>query len=94
MELEQHKRPGFRIKDYFVSIPVNEDFVTENEDGTLSIAVDIFKIDVNNNMIATDKSNMSQEEFDELQVRIEAWINTALEEAIERTEKEHGVKLK
>lgn len=94
MELEQHKRPGFRIKDYFVSIPVNENFITENEDGTMNIAVDIFKIDGNNKMTATDQSNMSKEELDELQIQIEAWVNTALEEAIERAEKEHGVKLK
>jgi hypothetical protein len=60
----------------------------------MNIAVDIFKIDGNNNMIATDQSSMSKEELDELQIQIEAWINKALEEAIERAEKEHGVKLK
>ena len=94
MELDQHKRPGFRIKDYFVSIPVHENFLSENEDGTMNIAVDIFKIDGNNNMTATDQSNMSKEELDELQIQIEAWINKALEEAIEQAEKEHGVSLK
>ena len=94
MELDQHKRPGFRIKDYFVSIPVHENFLSENEDGTMNIAVDIFKIDGNNNMIATDQSSMLKEELDELQIQIEAWINKALEEAIEQAEKEHGVSLK
>lgn len=73
---------------------MNENFITENEDGTMNIAVDIFKIDGNNKMTATDQSNMSKEELDELQIQIEAWVNTALEEAIERAEKEHGVKLK
>lgn len=94
MELDQHKRPGFRIRDYFVSIPVNENFLTENEDGTMSISVDIFKIDGNNNMIATDKSNMNSEELDELQIEIEAWINETLTRAIEAAEKEHGVEIK
>lgn len=88
MEIDQIKRPGFRIKDYFVSIPVNENFVSEHEDGSLGISVDIFKIDGNNNMVATDKDKMSQEEFDELQKHIEAWVNNALEEAIKDLEKE------
>jgi len=39
-------------------------------------------------MVATDKDKMSQEEFDELQKHIEAWVNNALEEAIKDLEKE------
>ena len=89
MELDQHKRPGFRIRDYFISFPSGE-FITENEDGTLGLMVDIFKMDVNNNLHPITK----EDNIDELQPEIEAWVNTALEHAIEQAEREHGVKLK
>jgi hypothetical protein len=94
MELDQHKRPGFRIKDYFISIPIHEDFLFENDDGTMKMSIDIFKIDGNNNMIAVDQEKMDQEEFSDLQIHIEAWINEALTRAIEEAEKEQGTKNK
>ena len=89
MEIDQYKRSGFKIRDYFISFPDGE-FITENEDGTLNLAVDIYKIDVNNNLHPVN----TDEVIDEIQPEIEAWVNTALEHAIEQAEKEHGVKLK
>jgi len=58
------------------------------------MSIDIFKIDGNNNMIAVDQEKMDQEEFSDLQIHIEAWINEALTRAIEEAEKEQGTKNK
>ena len=85
--LDQFKRPGFRIRDYFVSFPDGE-FISENEDGTMNLAVDIFKMDVNNNLHPLDPKTKDSEIAD-LQVDIEAWVNTALENAIQMYEKEN-----
>jgi hypothetical protein len=87
MELDQHKRPGFRIKDYFISFPEGE-FVHENDDGTMSLDIDIFRIDGNNNLVAMDEASKDAE-IEALRPEIEAWVNTALEEAIKRAEEEH-----
>lgn len=85
MELDQHKRPGIRIKDFFVTF-ADGDFVLENEDGTLSLAVDIFRIDGNNNLHEVD-AKIKDAELESIRPEIEAWVNAALEAAIQDAEK-------
>ena len=84
MELDQYKRPGIRIKDFFVTFP-DEEFVTENEDGTLSLAIDIYRIDVNNNLHEVDPT-IKDTEIESIRPDIEAWVNAALEAAIKQAE--------
>jgi hypothetical protein len=65
--MDKNKKPGFKIGDYFVSFPPDQDIVKEDENGKLYILADIYKLD--NNQIATRlKEN-------EITPEVEALIN-------------------
>lgn len=77
--MEQNKQDGFRIGNYFIAFPPG-DFIKEEDDGTLSVAVDIYSIDDNNNITPVSPGNIPED----LQEKIEAQINEFLEEAINK----------
>lgn len=82
--MEQTKRDGFRIDNYFIAFPPG-DFITEESDGTMSIAVDIYSIDDNNNLNPVEPGTVPED----LHVKIEAYINKFLEDAIQQELAEH-----
>lgn len=74
-----NKSLGIRIDDYVISFPEG-DFIEETEDG-LSVLVDIYKV------VGNERTRVAQEEItEELRVKIEAFINTILTEAVEAAE--------
>lgn len=78
-------RPGFKVKNYFVTF-AEGDFVTENEDGTLGILVDIFKLDDNNKFQMLDPDT-KEAEIENIRPDVEAWVNSALEAALKEAKK-------
>jgi hypothetical protein len=82
--MESNKRDGFRIDDYFICFPEG-DFIKEEEDGGLSIAVDIYSVSDNNDIVPVKPGSVPAE----LQTKIEAYLNKFLEDAIERELAEH-----
>jgi hypothetical protein len=75
----QDLRPGFMMGEYLVTFPPFGDIVVENEDGTMSILIDVFKVDGN------ERTEVSQAEITpELEAKISAYINEALIQAIEK----------
>jgi hypothetical protein len=77
------KKDGFRVDDYFICFP-DGDFIDEDENGAMTIAVDIYSIDVNNSLNPVKQESVTEE----LQVKIEAYINKFLEDAIKAAEAE------
>ena len=86
MEKKQSKRDGFRVDDYFVCFPEG-DFITEDDHG-MSIAVDIYSIDDNNDLTPVKQESVTEE----LQIKIEAYINKFLEDALKAAEAEYKAK--
>lgn len=85
---DQVKREGFRIDDYFISFPSDKDFITEDENGMMSILVDIYQIDKDNNLTKITDNFVTPE----LETKIQAFINNVLLEAIEEEERKKNVK--
>ena len=78
-----NKSLGIRIDDYVISFPEGE-FIEETEDG-LSVLVDIYRV------VGNERTRVAQEEVtEELRVKIEAFINTILTEAVEEAERVVG----
>lgn len=81
--MSESRSLGIRIDDYVISFPEG-DFVEETDEG-LSVLVDIYKV------VGNERTRVAQEEVtEELRVKIEALINTILEEAVEAAEKVVG----
>ncbi len=74
-----NKSLGIRIDDYVISFPEGE-FIEETEDG-LSVLVDIYRV------VGNERTRVAEDEVtEELRVKIEAFINTILTEAVEAAE--------
>lgn len=82
-EIDKNKRPGFRIKNYFVTFPEDE-FIKEDDNGRLYILADIYKIE-------GDKTTANKLQSDEITPEIEQLIsdevNRLLLEGIENDKK-------
>ena len=83
--IDKDNRPGFLIDGFFVAFPPEGDIVQEHEDGSMSILVDIYKIDGDNRI-----SLARDEVTPELEEKINDHINHILLQAVERAEKEHA----
>jgi hypothetical protein len=82
--IENDKVVGIQIDDYLVHF-VGDEFLKEDADGNLYIVTDIYKLDpVSKEKVKVEESEVTPE----LESKINAWINSALEQAIER-EKGH-----
>ncbi len=78
-----NKSLGIKIDDYVISFPEGE-FIEETEEG-LSVLVDIYRV------VGNERTRVAQEEVtEELRVKIEAFINTILTEAVEEAERVVG----
>lgn len=78
-----NKSLGIRIDDYVISFPEGE-FIEETEDG-LSVLVDIYRV------VGNERTRVAEDEVtEELRVKIEAFINTILTEAVEEAERVVG----
>lgn len=47
-ELDTNKKPGFRLDDYMVIFPDVDNLIQQNEDGSMSVVVDIYKVSKDN----------------------------------------------
>jgi len=75
--VEESKREGFRIGEYFIAFPPNEPFIKEDEDGKLFAAVDIFKIQKDNELV-----KFNEPVPQELEDAISDEFNRILDEAL------------
>ena len=73
---------GFKVDEYFVAFPPG-DFISE-ENGDMSVQVDIFRITKDNKKVPIPVEEITEE----LEIKIAAHINEMLTRAIERAEKE------
>ena len=78
----ESKRHGFMIDNFLVTFPDEKDFVEENEDGSMAIIVDIYKVEAGK-QIPVEQSEITPE----LEEKIGAFVNNMLTEAIENAEK-------
>jgi hypothetical protein len=85
-EMVEDKRSGFMIDGFLISFPPEGDIIQEHEDGTMSVLVDIHKVE------GSASKRIEQSELTpELEVKINAYINKMLEDAIElEKEKTNG----
>lgn len=84
-ETVEDKRPGFMIDNYLVTFPPFGDIIEEHEDGSLSVLLDIYKVD------GETKTRAEQAEITpELETKINAYINKMLEDAIELSKEKHN----
>lgn len=76
---EQHDgKFGFRIDNYFVTFPDDQELITEQPDGDMFINVDIYKMD-DHNMIKIKHEEVTEE----LEIKISAYVNEFLMQAVE-----------
>jgi hypothetical protein len=80
---EKNKRPGFRIKNYFVTFPEDE-FIKEDENGRMYILADIYRIE---NDKTTANKLQSEEITPEIEQLISDEVNRLLLEGIENDKK-------
>jgi hypothetical protein len=80
----ENKILGFKIDDYFVSFPEGE-IINEEEDGQMSIIVDIYKMDKDNNRVSVPKHEITED----LELKIAAHINQILTTALEQEKQQH-----
>lgn len=85
-ETIEDKRPGFMVDDYLITFPPFGDIIVENEDGTHSVLIDVYKVD------GETKTRAEQTDITpELEEKINAYINKMLEDALELyKEKKNG----
>jgi hypothetical protein len=77
-ETVEDKRPGFMIDNYLITFPPFGDIIEEHEDGSMSVLIDVYKVD------GKTKTRAEQSEITpELEKKINAYINKMLEDAIE-----------
>jgi hypothetical protein len=77
-ETVENKRPGFMIDNYLITFPPFGDIVEEHEDGSMSVLIDVYKVD------GETKTRAEQSDITpELEKKINAYINKMLEDAIE-----------
>lgn len=43
-EVDQNKKPGFRLDEYMVVFPDIDNLITTHDDGSMSVLVDIYKV--------------------------------------------------
>jgi hypothetical protein len=80
--MDDKKLEGFRMGDFFISFPPG-DFIEENEDGSASLIVDIFRINKHTNeCVRINENEITQE----LQDNINYEVNKMLMEAIQQEE--------
>lgn len=78
----ENKQPGFMIDNFLITFPVERDFVEENEDGTMAIIVDIYRVEAGK-QIPVGQAEITPE----LEEKIGAFVNDMLTQAIEAAEK-------
>ena len=78
---EEVKRPGFMIDNYLVTFPPEGDIIQEHEDGSMSVLLDIYKVD-GDVRIRADQSVLTPE----FEMKVNAYINKMLEDAIKSDE--------
>lgn len=80
----ENKRPGFMIDNFLITFPDEKNFVEENEDGSMTIIVDIYKVE------AGKQTPVEQGEITpELEAKIGNFVNDMLTEAIEKLKETH-----
>jgi len=82
----ENNRPGFMIDNFLITFPTekSKDFVEENEDGSMTIIVDIYKIEAGK-QIPVEQSEITPE----LEEKIGKFVNDMLTEAIEKLKETH-----
>jgi len=82
----ENNRPGFMIDNFLITFPTEkgEDFVEENEDGSMTIIVDIYKVEAGK-QIPVEQSEITPE----LEEKIGKFVNDMLTDAIDRLKEEN-----
>ena len=82
----ENNRPGFMIDNFLITFPTekSKDFVEENEDGSMTIIVDIYKIEAGK-QIPVEQSEITPE----LEAKVGKFVNDMLTEAIEKLKETH-----
>ena len=83
-EFDQNKKPGFRLDEYMVVFPDVDNLIQQNDDGSMSVLVDIFKVsDDNQTTERIPHGNLPSD----VEEKIQAHITNMFENAIAESEK-------
>jgi len=74
-------KEGFRVGNYFCTFPPG-DFVTEDKDGNMFVAVDIFKIDSDNKTTKVGANEITPELEEQIGLQINAMLEAAVEQGM------------
>lgn len=81
---QPNKKYGFRIDNYFISLPEDGELISENSDGEMYVNVDIFKMD-DHNYIRVKHEEVTED----LEMKISAYLGELLTAAAEQAIKDH-----
>lgn len=84
-QLDFNKKPGFRLDEYMVVFPDIENLIQQNEDGSMSVLVDIYKVSEDNQSTERIPQGNLPPEVEE---KIQQHITNMFENAIAESEKD------
>jgi len=80
----ENNRPGFMIDNFLITFPDEKHLVEENEDGSMTIIVDIYKVEAGK-QIPVEPGEITPE----LEAKVGNFVNDMLTEAIEKLKETH-----
>lgn len=84
-EFDINKKPGFRLDEYLVVFPDVDNLIHQNEDGTMSVLVDIYKVSEDNQTTERIPHGSLPPNVEE---KIQQHITNMFENAIAESEKD------
>lgn len=78
---DENKKPGFRIDDYLVVFPDIDNLISTNEDGSMSVLVDIYKVtEDNTTRERVEHGSLPSDIEEKIQTHIANMFENALQE--------------
>ncbi len=90
-KLDPNKKPGFRIDEYMVVFPDIDNLISTNEDGSMSVLVDVYKVSEDNTTRErVEHGNLPPDIEEKIQIHITNMFENALQEEREKNGEDQG----
>ena len=88
---DENKKPGFRIDNYIVIFPDIDNLISTNEDGSMSVLVDIYKVSEDNTTRErVDHGSLPPDIEEKIQTHITNMFENALQEERDNNVEDQG----
>jgi hypothetical protein len=88
---DPNKKPGFMIDEYMVVFPDIENLISTNEDGSMSVLVDVYKVSEDNKTRErVEHGSLPPDIEEKIQTHITNMFENALQEEREKNGEDKG----